>query len=151
MDERSEPDPLAVTDFHQTPYSQRYGDARRAEQTQMRAYVWDETLREDDDSSGFGSVGQSFDLNIPDHLTNSPLCPLNEKHKSGGKGICPIHGRRRVAVNAYPARGRGEAKREGSKVGRREPTIVFESGKRATGSVGIIGNGDESRRTSGVT
>ncbi|KAL6717236.1 hypothetical protein ACLMJK_005151 [Lecanora helva] len=31
--------------------------------------------------------------NLPEHLPSSPLCPKNPKHKSGGKGICPFHGR----------------------------------------------------------
>jgi hypothetical protein len=30
---------------------------------------------------------------IPEHLPTSPLCPGNPKHKSGGKGICPYHGK----------------------------------------------------------
>lgn len=148
-DERRESDPLAVTDFQQTPFSQRYGDARRAKQTLMRAYIWDETLRDDDTS--FGSVEPLFELNIPDHLTSSPLCPLNEKHRSGGKAICPIHGRKKMVVNAYPPRARAASGRDGNRVGRREPTIVFESSTRGNGSVGMGGNyGDESRRTSGM-
>ena len=141
LDDRRDSDPFAVTDFQQTPFSQRYGDALRAKQALMRAYMWDETLREDDDSN-MGSVGHSFELSIPDHLTNSPLCPLNEKHKSGGKGLCPVHGRKRMSVNAYPYRGRAGGRREGSKGGRREPTIVFESGQQGNGSMGMGGNGD---------
>lgn len=34
-----------------------------------------------------------FDLNIPEHLPSSPLCPKNPKHRSGGNGICVYHGR----------------------------------------------------------
>lgn len=37
----------------------------------------------------------SFVLQLPEHLPNSLLCPKNPLHKSGGKGICPSHGRRR--------------------------------------------------------
>ena len=37
----------------------------------------------------------SFELNVPDHLPSSPLCPKHPKHKSGGKGICVYHGRNR--------------------------------------------------------
>ncbi|KAF4552912.1 Hypothetical protein D9617_8g049250 [Elsinoe fawcettii] len=40
----------------------------------------------DDQTTGF-----SFD--IPDHLPNSPLCPLHPKHHGGQKLICPMHGR----------------------------------------------------------
>ena len=31
---------------------------------------------------------------VPDHLSNSPLCPLHPKNKSGGYGVCPLHGER---------------------------------------------------------
>lgn len=37
----------------------------------------------------------SFELNVPEHLPSSPLCPKHPKHKSGGKGICVYHGRNR--------------------------------------------------------
>ncbi|PVH85981.1 hypothetical protein DL98DRAFT_511063 [Cadophora sp. DSE1049] len=36
-----------------------------------------------------------FELNLPEHLPNSPLCPKNHMHESGGTGICPYHGRKR--------------------------------------------------------
>lgn len=32
-------------------------------------------------------------VSVPDHLPNSPLCPRHPKHKSGGTGECPYHGR----------------------------------------------------------
>ena len=38
----------------------------------------------------------SFVLDIPEHLPSSPLCPMHPKHKSGGKGICPFHGRKKT-------------------------------------------------------
>ena len=34
-----------------------------------------------------------FELNVPEHLPNSPLCPRHPKHSSGGKGVCVYHGR----------------------------------------------------------
>ncbi|KAL8824669.1 MAG: hypothetical protein Q9191_004898 [Dirinaria sp. TL-2023a] len=37
----------------------------------------------------------NFELNVPDHLPGSPLCPKHPKHKSGGRGICVYHGRNR--------------------------------------------------------
>lgn len=40
-------------------------------------------------------VATTFELNVPDHLPSSPLCPKHPKHKSGGKGICVYHGRNR--------------------------------------------------------
>jgi len=41
-------------------------------------------------------VPSAFELSLPpDHLPNSPLCPKNPMHRSGGNGICPFHGRKR--------------------------------------------------------
>ena len=37
-----------------------------------------------------------FELNVPEHLPNSPLCPRNLKHRSGGKGVCVYHGRNKT-------------------------------------------------------
>ena len=37
----------------------------------------------------------NFELNVPEHLPSSPLCPRHPKHKSGGRGICVYHGRNR--------------------------------------------------------
>ncbi|MCJ1415923.1 accessory factor associated with RNA polymerase II [Xylographa parallela] len=39
----------------------------------------------------------TFEFDVPDHLPNSPLCARNPKHSSGGKGICPYHGRARTS------------------------------------------------------
>lgn len=46
-------------------------------------------------------------LDIPEHLPSSPLCPMHPKHKSGGKGICPFHGRRRVDEETASTRMKG--------------------------------------------
>ena len=32
-------------------------------------------------------------VSVPEHFPNSPLCPRHPKHKSGGTGECPYHGR----------------------------------------------------------
>ena len=32
-------------------------------------------------------------VDVPDHLPSSPLCPRHPRHKSGGTGVCPVHGR----------------------------------------------------------
>ncbi|KAL8965941.1 MAG: hypothetical protein Q9183_003607 [Haloplaca sp. 2 TL-2023] len=37
-----------------------------------------------------------FELNVPEHLPSSPLCPRHPKHKSGGKGVCVYHGRNKT-------------------------------------------------------
>jgi hypothetical protein len=114
-------DPLAVTGFQQTPYSQRYGDARRAKMSQVRSYM-EEALKEDDDDEGSGFP---FVFNVPDHLPNSPLCPLSPKHQSGGKAICPVHGRKRATF--------GQSQTKPGKVQKHGPTIVFESGQNGGG------------------
>ena len=38
---------------------------------------------------------KTFELNLPEHLPSSPLCPKSPKHKSGGTGICVYHGRKK--------------------------------------------------------
>ncbi|CAG8957553.1 hypothetical protein HYFRA_00010419 [Hymenoscyphus fraxineus] len=43
---------------------------------------------------GYGEFATGkFEIEIPEHLPNSPLCPKNPRHKSGGTGICVYHGR----------------------------------------------------------
>ncbi|KAF2725719.1 hypothetical protein K431DRAFT_299468 [Polychaeton citri CBS 116435] len=99
---RKRKDPLEVTEFHQTPYRQRYSDALRVEQNHIKALMRHPDIMNDDD----GCEGESllpFDLDVPDHLPNSPLCPLSSKHRYGEKWICPLHRRRR----ACPPKGRG--------------------------------------------
>ena len=39
-------------------------------------------------------------VSVPEHLPNSPLCPRHPKHKSGGRGECPFHGRNPTALFA---------------------------------------------------
>lgn len=40
-----------------------------------------------------GEAEEHFELNVPEHLIGSPLCPRSPMHKSGGKGVCVYHGR----------------------------------------------------------
>lgn len=91
---------------------------------QIRAYV-EEALNDDNDDSQLG-----FELDVPDHLANSPLCPLSSMHKSGGRAICPLHGRRKPA---QPVRSQT---RHPPKL---EPRIVYE------------GKVEQRRRSSGET
>lgn len=117
-------DPLRVTSFEQTSYSQRYGDTRRAKRTQMRTYL-EEMMREDDANESATSM--PFEPNVPDHLPGSPLCPLSPKHKSGGRAICPMHGRKKAVKAGSKEAGTGDSpvkERHGA------PTIVFESSQR---------------------
>ncbi|MCJ1368195.1 accessory factor associated with RNA polymerase II [Acarospora aff. strigata] len=41
---------------------------------------------------------ESFELNVPEHLLGSPLCPRSALHESGGRGVCVYHGRNRDPV-----------------------------------------------------
>jgi hypothetical protein len=91
-DRRFSASDLRVTNFEQTPYSQRYHDTKRALQQQIRAFV-DQSLDEVADDEEDDDLVLGFEHNVPDHLPNSPLCPLHPRHKSGGKAICPQHGR----------------------------------------------------------
>lgn len=88
---------LTVTDFEQTPFVQRYGNTLRAEHNRIRNLV-DATLDDDRDDEELVQLG--FEQDVPDHLPNSPLCPLSSRHRSGGKGICPLHGRRKLALSS---------------------------------------------------
>ncbi|KAL8963380.1 MAG: hypothetical protein Q9193_000353 [Seirophora villosa] len=40
-----------------------------------------------------------FELNVPEHLPSSPLCPRHPKHRSGGKGVCVYHGRNKSVMD----------------------------------------------------
>ncbi|KAM3508073.1 hypothetical protein MY10362_001419 [Beauveria mimosiformis] len=42
----------------------------------------------------------NFEFDVPEHLPNSPMCPANVRHKSGGSGLCVYHGRRRALSTA---------------------------------------------------
>lgn len=48
----------------------------------------------EDDPYGTVSVPPIAPADVPEHLSGSPLCPMHPKHKSGGLGTCPFHGRR---------------------------------------------------------
>lgn len=50
-----------------------------------------------------------FEWLIPEHLPNSPLCPLHEKYHGPSEGICVYHGRRK---SDWSGKGRGEGNRE---------------------------------------
>ncbi|OMP87201.1 hypothetical protein BK809_0007287 [Diplodia seriata] len=43
-------------------------------------------------------LNSTFAWDVPEHLPDSPLCPLHPKHRSGGKGICVYHGRRKTQI-----------------------------------------------------
>ena len=41
---------------------------------------------------------EEFAASVPDHLPTSPLCPRHPKHKSGGTGNYPYHGKNKVST-----------------------------------------------------
>lgn len=108
-------DPLEVTAFEQTPFSQRYGDTKRTKMSRIRSYL-DEAMKESEEDEGLAM----FEADVPDHLPSSPLCPIHPRHASGSAMICPIHRRKRVSAGlAYAKTMQKQAKNE--------PRIVFES------------------------
>ncbi|KAK0967027.1 hypothetical protein LTS16_007218 [Friedmanniomyces endolithicus] len=116
---------LRVTNFYQTPYSQRVANNRRTELNQIKVYV-EEALLDDNDDTIMG-----FELNVPDHLPSSLLCPLNPRHKSGGNAICPMHGRKKLRTPGLSKAQTMAASKNGG------PRIVYEGvagepGRRAT-------------------
>ncbi|KAI7086440.1 hypothetical protein KC356_g5004 [Hortaea werneckii] len=123
---------LTVTDFEQTPFFQRYGNTLRAEHNRIRNLV-DATLDDDRDDE---LTQLCFELDVPDHLPNSPLCPLSSRHRSGGKGICPLHGRRKLAPSS-PSPSNGHQLQQQRTPTKLEPRIVYE---------GRVDNGVESWR-----
>jgi parafibromin len=54
------------------------------------------------------SSSPQFELNYPEHLPNSPLCPRNPMNESGGLGICVYHGRRETISTADGVIGDGQ-------------------------------------------
>ncbi|KAI9710359.1 MAG: accessory factor associated with RNA polymerase II [Bogoriella megaspora] len=41
-----------------------------------------------------------FEIDVPDHLPSSPLCPLNQRKSLGSRAICPLHGRKKAEAGA---------------------------------------------------
>ncbi|KAI4101492.1 MAG: hypothetical protein L6R37_004901 [Teloschistes peruensis] len=52
----------------------------------------------DEQQADEGARERAFELNVPEHLPSSPLCPRNPKHRSGGKGMCVYHGRNKTGT-----------------------------------------------------
>ena len=87
-----------------------------------------------DEDSDIDEAEAWANADVPDHLPGSPLCPLDAKHKSGGRGICPLHGTRKAMVLASAQKRKSRVGgvvggQRGSLTGaKREPAIVFDSG-----------------------
>lgn len=65
--------------------------ARRPRQKRAHGADWYKVKMEALEASD--AQPQGFILDVPEHLSNSPLCPRHPKHSSGGKGVCVYHGR----------------------------------------------------------
>lgn len=94
----------------------------------MRALI-SKALAEDD--SGGEDEDALMEMHVPDHLPGSPLCPLDPKHKSGGKSLCPLHGSRKTMqelAQRRKARTGGHKASFTAQAVKREPEIVFDSG-----------------------
>nr|POF00918.1 hypothetical protein CFP56_20866 [Quercus suber] len=121
---------LEVTDFHQTPFSTRYHDARRAEKLGQRALLEEALLNIQHRADDNEHTDFEYELDLPDHLPNSPLCPLSPKHRNGEAGICPMHGRRTavIATRSYVRSGVSQAMPlfQSRPATSRAPRIVYE-------------------------
>nr|POE54448.1 allergen asp f 7 like [Quercus suber] len=121
---------LEVTNFHQTPFSTRYHDARRAEKLAQRALLEEALLNIQHRAEDNEHTDLEYELDLPDHLPSSPLCPLSPKHKNGAAGICPMHGRKTANEAQVSAVGSGISKviplsRSTTAISR-APRIVYE-------------------------
>ena len=78
------------------------GVASGAQQSRRRDSDWYRvkmnSIIDADDSTVMSK--EELAVSVPEHLPNSPLCPRHPKHKSGGRGECPFHGRNPTAVLA---------------------------------------------------
>lgn len=94
---------------------------------------------EDEDEKLLPPLRRCVDVDVPDHLAGSPLCPLEGGRGGGGgvgggRGICPLHGGRKGTGMGMGRKGRarlGGGQRgslTGGTTGKREPEIVFDSG-----------------------
>ncbi|TGO86337.1 hypothetical protein BPOR_0312g00030 [Botrytis porri] len=77
------PTMFTPTSRHGSPDSEKRSKSRPS--TSMRSSM-----------SQHFSKAHAFELNVPDHLPNSPLCPANPMHPSNGQAVCPMHGRNRT-------------------------------------------------------
>lgn len=80
---------------HNTPPNQSSSDSLSIAMTPQRKHLTGVTdyYRMKQEAQQLNKYHDRFELNIPDHLPSSPLCPRNPKYRSGGKGICAHHGR----------------------------------------------------------
>lgn len=72
---------------------------RRQKKARRSGNYWHKAKLAADDAK---EARSNFELNVPEHLPNSPLCPRHPKHHlTKGKGICVYHGRnKRIASEA---------------------------------------------------
>lgn len=51
-----------------------------------------------------GEEEEDVASNVPEHLPNSPLCPLHPKNSAQGQLLCPIHGRGSLGTVGQPSK-----------------------------------------------
>lgn len=68
--------------------------ARRPRQKRNHGADWYKVKMDAIEASDAQPPGFIFE--VPDHLSNSPLCPRHPNHPSRGKGVCIYHGRNKL-------------------------------------------------------
>lgn len=94
----SEPDTVLSSDESKLNMSCR--NAAAADSSGGSHVHWSDSKREEDEKRKkqlarhkrklIQSRQAAFSLQVPDHYPNSPLCPANPKHVSGGTGVCVV-------------------------------------------------------------
>ena len=82
---------------YQAPQVQNFAshDPSRSQFTERVGSVSDDEWyrRKLDTIDTESSSPEEYVADVPEHLPNSPLCPRNPTHRSGGNGVCPYHGK----------------------------------------------------------
>lgn len=88
--------------------------------------------------------------NVPEHLAGSPLCPMHPKHKTGGWGICPYHGRRPSLPESISLAESIRSQSSSATIARRTSTITSEAISSRRVSSDSEDDWDERRRSSAL-
>lgn len=101
VDDISDPPPLAEGAGPETsrarPMSQNFDDGDAWFRSRYNSHESDTWFRNKVEEDRIKARTAFLLWHTPDHLPSSPLCAMNEKHKSGGEGFCVFHGRRPVS------------------------------------------------------
>lgn len=98
-------EPATVSSTEGPKLNMAYRNATAADATGGSHTHWSDSKRAEDEKNKRQRAGErrnilqsrqeAFALSVPEHYPNSPLCPANPKHVSGGTGVC--------VVSVYPA------------------------------------------------